>query len=95
MAHFKPLARIIGPKGLMPNKKSRTLVNPTELIEVIKESKMGQIEYRVCPTADIKNKIVMRSFDDKDLKKNFDALVEALEASKPEFLKGKDKKLMI
>jgi large subunit ribosomal protein L1 len=41
MQVLKPLARILGPKGLMPNVKSGTLVKPDELINSIKLSKQG------------------------------------------------------
>jgi large subunit ribosomal protein L1 len=53
MQILKPFARLLGPKGLMPNVKSGTLVKPDELIETIKMSKQGQIEFRVNDQADI------------------------------------------
>jgi ribosomal protein L1 len=39
MQTLKPLARILGPKGLMPNIKSGTLVKPDELLEAVKLAK--------------------------------------------------------
>jgi large subunit ribosomal protein L1 len=41
MQSLRPLARVLGPKGLMPNVKSGTLVKPEELIEAVKLSKQG------------------------------------------------------
>ena len=41
MKTLKPLARILGPKGLMPNTKSGTLVKPEDLISTIKALKKG------------------------------------------------------
>ncbi len=41
MQSLKPLARVLGPKGLMPNVKSGTLVKPDELLEAVKLSKQG------------------------------------------------------
>ena len=62
MSVLKPLARILGPKGLMPNTKSGTLVKPDELIEAVKVSKQGQIEFRINEHADIMVKIGLREF---------------------------------
>lgn len=41
MGSLKTLARTLGPKGLMPNVKSGTLVKPSELLETVKISKQG------------------------------------------------------
>ena len=50
---LKPFARLLGPKGLMPNVKSGTLVKPDELMETVRLSKQGQIEFRINDNADI------------------------------------------
>jgi len=63
MQALKPLARILGPKGMMPNVKSGTLVKPDELLETVKVSKQGQIEFRVNDNADIMCKIGLRNFE--------------------------------
>ena len=44
---LKAFARILGPKGLMPSKKSGTLVSAEELVEQVRQAKQGLIEYRV------------------------------------------------
>ena len=41
MQSLKPLARVLGPKGLMPNAKSGTLVKQEELLEAVRLSKQG------------------------------------------------------
>jgi large subunit ribosomal protein L1 len=64
MQQLKPLARVLGPKGLMPNVKSGTLVKPDELIEAVKLSKQGQIEFRVNEHSDIMVKIGLRDFQE-------------------------------
>ena len=89
MQSLRPLARVLGPKGLMPNVKSGTLVKPEELIESVKLSKQGQIEFRVNEHADIMIKIGLREFEDDQLFVNFDAFARALVAKKPEAVKGK------
>ena len=63
MNSLKPLARILGPKGLMPNAKSGTLVKPAELLETVKLSKQGQIEFRINEHSDIMVKIGLREFE--------------------------------
>lgn len=65
---MKPFARILGPKGLMPNLKSNTLVKPDELIETIKITKQGQIEFRVNENSDIMVKIGLREFESDKIK---------------------------
>lgn len=64
MQALKPLARVLGPKGLMPNVKSGTLVKQDELIDAVKLSKQGQIEFRVNEYADVMVKIGLRNFQD-------------------------------
>jgi len=89
MQPLKTLAKILGPKGLMPNVKSGTLVKPEELMSSIKLSKQGQIEFRVNDNSDIMVKIGLRNFESDKLYENFDAVVRALAAKKPESIKGK------
>lgn len=86
---LKPLARILGPKGLMPNTKSGTLVKPDELINAVKLSKQGQIEFRINDHSDIMVKIGLREFEDEKLFENFDSFVLALLNKKPESIKSK------
>jgi large subunit ribosomal protein L1 len=88
MAQLKPLAKIIGPKGLMPNLKSNTLVKPDVLLEAVRLSKQGQIEFRINDNADIMAKIGLRSFTNEDIAKNYDSLARALIKKKPETIKG-------
>jgi large subunit ribosomal protein L1 len=89
MPALKPLARILGPKGLMPNVKSGTLVKADELLEAVRLSKQGQIEFRINEYADIMVKIGLREFDNDKLFTNFDAFAKALVSKKPEVVKGK------
>jgi large subunit ribosomal protein L1 len=63
MTILKPFARILGPKGLMPNVKSGTLVKPDDLMESVRLSKQGQIEYRINEHAHIMARIGLREFE--------------------------------
>ena len=67
MPELKRYARILGPKGLMPNVKSGTLVKQDELIETVKQSKQGMVEFRIKETRYIMKKIGTRKFKDEDL----------------------------
>ena len=60
MPTLKAMARILGPKGLMPNIKSGTLVKQHELIETVKKSKEGLVEFRVDSSSYIKGMIGKR-----------------------------------
>jgi len=89
MPELKAMARVLGPKGLMPNKKSGTLVMQHELVEAVKSSKQGLIEFRVNEGAFIMNKIGLRAFDNEKLNENLNALMDAIAKKKPESVKGK------
>lgn len=89
MSTLKPLARVLGPKGMMPNIKSGTLVKPEDLLESVKVSKMGQIEFRVNEHSDIMVKIGLKEFDNDKLVENFNSLASALAKKRPESIKGK------
>lgn len=67
IASLKKFARVLGPKGLMPNVKSGTLVQQSEIVECVKQSKLGLIEFRVNPEAFIHSRIGLRSFEPEKL----------------------------
>lgn len=89
MVELKAHARVLGPKGLMPNIKSGTLVKQHELVDAVKQSKQGLVEFRVNEGAFIMNKIGLRAFDNEKLLENLNALMDAIARKKPESLKGK------
>lgn len=89
MPSLKSMARILGPKGLMPNVKSGTLVKADELIEAVKQSKQGLVEYRVTENAFVMNKFGKRDFTDEDLERNLDALLSSIAKKRPETVKGR------
>ena len=81
------LGKILGPKGLMPNPKLGT-VTPN-VAEAVKAAKGGQIEFRVEKAGIIHAGLGKASFSDADLKKNFEAFVDAIVKAKPSGSKGK------
>jgi large subunit ribosomal protein L1 len=81
------LGKVLGPKGLMPNPKLGT-VTPN-VTEAVKAAKGGQIEFRVEKAGIIHAGLGKISFPEADLKKNFEAFVDAIVKAKPSGSKGK------
>jgi large subunit ribosomal protein L1 len=81
------LGKVLGPKGLMPNPKLGT-VTPN-VTEAVKAAKGGQVEYRVEKAGIIHSGIGKASFPAEDLRRNFDAFVDAIVRAKPTGAKGK------
>lgn len=81
------VAKILGPKGMMPNPKLGT-VTPN-VGQAVKDAKGGQVEYRVEKAGIIHSGIGKASFSAEDLRANFDALVDAVVKAKPSGAKGK------
>ena len=80
------IARILGPKGLMPNPKSGTVT--MDVAKAIKDSKAGKVEYRLDKTAIIHCPIGKKSFGAEKIKENYEALIEAIIKAKPAAAKG-------
>ncbi|MBV8238136.1 MAG: 50S ribosomal protein L1 [Sphingomonas sp.] len=81
------LGKVLGPKGLMPNPKLGTVT--MNVAEAVKAAKGGQVEYRVEKAGIIHSGIGKASFAAEDLRRNFDALVDAVIKAKPSGAKGK------
>jgi large subunit ribosomal protein L1 len=81
------LGKVLGPKGLMPNPKLGT-VTPN-VTEAVKAAKGGQVEFRVEKAGIIHSGIGKASFPAADLKRNFEAFVDAIVRAKPAGAKGK------
>ena len=80
------VARVLGPKGLMPNPKTGT-VNP-DIARAVKEIKAGKVEYRVDKEANMHVSIARVSFDSKKIEENLNALVDAVLKARPSSVKG-------
>lgn len=80
------VARILGPKGLMPNPKTGT-VNP-DIARAVKEIKAGKVEYRVDKEANMHVSIARVSFEAKKIEENLNALVDAIIKARPNSVKG-------
>ncbi|MCW5850651.1 MAG: 50S ribosomal protein L1 [Anaerolineae bacterium] len=82
------LGRILGPRGLMPNPKSGTVVPAEDLPRAIHEARAGRVEFKVDKTSNVHVPIGKRSFGDQQLLENLGALVEAINRAKPAAAKG-------
>ena len=80
------VARILGPKGLMPNPKTGTVT--TDLAKAISEIKAGKVEYRTDKEANMHVSIARVSFDEKKIAENLQALVDAILKARPAAVKG-------
>ncbi len=79
-------ARLLGPKGLMPNPKSGTVT--TDVVKAVKEAKAGRVEYRVDTTGIIHVGIGKVSFGAEKLTENARAILNTLKSNKPASVKG-------
>jgi large subunit ribosomal protein L1 len=81
-----PLGQVLGPRGLMPNPKVGT-VTPN-VSEAVKNAKGGQVQYRADKSGIVQCTIGRASFAVEALAENFEALLGAINKSKPTSLKG-------
>ena len=86
MGMIGKVARVLGPKGLMPNPKTGT-VNP-DIAKAIKEIKAGKVEYRVDKEANMHVSVARVSFDVDKIADNLKALTAAIVKAKPAAVKG-------
>lgn len=80
------IARVLGPKGLMPNPKSGTVT--MDVAKAINDIKAGKVEYRVDKTSIIHVPVGKASFGVDKLQENMDTLMDAIIKAKPAAAKG-------
>lgn len=86
MPKLGKFARLLGPKGLMPNPKAGTVTADVE--KAVKEAKAGKVEYRVDKQAIVHIGVGKVSFGTEKLLENANAFFDSLKAQKPASLKG-------
>lgn len=86
MAKIGRIARVLGPRGLMPNPKTGTVT--TDVTKAVNEVKGGKISFRVDKASNLHAGIGKASFDAKALAENYGALIDELNRIKPSSSKG-------
>lgn len=82
------LGRILGTRGLMPNPKAGTIVQPDDLPRAIREARQGRVEFKVDKTGNLHVPIGKVSFTPQQMLENLGALMEAVNKAKPTGAKG-------
>jgi large subunit ribosomal protein L1 len=82
------LGRVLGPRGLMPNPRSGTVVDADDIAKAVNEAKAGRVEFRLDRTALLHVPIGKVSFADDALMDNLATLIDAVNKAKPSGAKG-------
>jgi large subunit ribosomal protein L1 len=88
MAKVGRVARKLGPRGLMPNPKSGTVVAGDDIVRTIKEVRGGRVEFRNDKTAILHVAVGKVSFTEQQISENIAALMESVKSIKPSSIKG-------
>lgn len=88
MGKVGKLGRILGRRGLMPNPKSGTVVQPQDMERALGELRRGKVEFRNDKTGLLHVAIGKVSFNADQIRDNFGALMEAVKTAKPSGAKG-------
>lgn len=86
MKEVRKIARVLGPRGLMPNPKTGTVTD--DLAAAVTQFKAGRVEFRMDRNANLMVLFGKRSFTKEALVENFRAVYEAVLAAKPDAVKG-------
>jgi large subunit ribosomal protein L1 len=86
MKEVRKIARVLGPRGLMPNPKTGTVTD--DIANAVTQFKAGRVEFRMDRNGNIMLPFGKRSFTVEALAENFRAAYEAILAAKPDSAKG-------
>ena len=87
MKTVRSIARVLGPRGLMPTPKAGTVTD--DIQNALNEVKAGRVEFKMDKTGAIAVVIGKRSFSDEQLQENAKTAIDAISSSRPEGFKGK------
>mmetsp|Transcript_22996 Transcript_22996/g.66380 ORF Transcript_22996/g.66380 Transcript_22996/m.66380 type:complete len:335 (-) Transcript_22996:57-1061(-) len=90
MPSLAPVARLLGPRGLMPNAKVGTIAPPSHLLEALRSQQAGQVQYRTDKGGIVHAGIAKGSFRREQIVDNLQTFLNEIQDVKPEsFGKGK------
>ncbi|MCJ7491446.1 MAG: 50S ribosomal protein L1 [Dehalococcoidia bacterium] len=82
------LGRVLGPRGLMPNPRSGTVVDEQDIARAVRDARQGRVEYRLDRSAIIHVPIGKIGFEEDKLLENLAAIIETIVKSRPAGAKG-------
>jgi len=86
MTEVRKIARVLGPRGLMPNPKTGTVTD--DVAKAIKEVKAGRIDYKLDKNGNVSGAVGKASFTSDQLVENAQAFVDSVVRAKPASAKG-------
>ena len=88
MGKIGRLGRVLGRRGLMPNPRTGTVVQPDNIAKAVSDAKKGRVEYRLDRSSLIHVVIGKASFDESQLLDNLTALMDTIIRARPGGVKG-------
>lgn len=86
MKEVRKVARVLGPRGLMPNPKSGTVGD--DIAKIVNEVKAGRVEYKMDKTANVAVVVGKRSFSKEQILENAKTAIDSLAKARPDTFKG-------
>ena len=88
MGQVGKLGRVLGPRGLMPNPRTGTVVDASGMAQAVQDAMQGKVEFRLDKTSLLHVPIGKVSFDEEKLLENLATLVQEVVKAKPSGTKG-------
>jgi len=88
MGRIGRLGRVLGPRGLMPNPRAGTVVQPEDIGRTIEELRGGRVEYRVDRTANLHIPVGKVSFTEDQLVANLATVMDTIVRARPAAVRG-------
>ena len=86
MTEVRKIARVLGPRGLMPNPKTGTVTDDTA--KAVREVKAGRVDFKLDKNGNVSGSIGKSSFEPAQLEENARAFVDSVVRAKPATAKG-------